>query len=77
MDDNSYEEWKDNFTKSQVISAFFCGLFLNLVTVALFAQILRLYANNEDRKNLTYLMRMQLPFSNSPNESINLKDWSN
>ena len=57
MDDSTYEEWKDNFTKQQVISAFFCGLVLNLITVALFAQILRLYAYNEEKKNLTYLIR--------------------
>ena len=77
MDDSSYEDWKDNFTKNQVISAFFCGLILNLITVALFAQILRLYAYNEEKKNLTYLMRSQLPFNKSPNESINLKEWVN
>lgn len=76
MDDINYEDWKDNFTKNQVISVFACGLLLNLVTVSLFSQILRLYSNNEKKKNLTFLMRGMIPDIKSPSESINLKDWS-
>jgi NADH:ubiquinone oxidoreductase subunit 6 (subunit J) len=45
MDDDKYEEQRDNYTKNQVMAAFGCGFFLSLSSVALFSSVLRLYVS--------------------------------